>query len=169
MENDLCPCGTQKPYSGCCEGVIKGLITPASAADLMRARYSAFARHEIDFILDSVSPARRKDFDRKGIEDWSRNSDWDGLEIVSTEKGGPGDATGQVEFIAKYREKGEENKHHELATFVKIEGSWYFDDGRAPPVKQVRSEGPKVGRNDPCPCGSGKKFKKCHGNPEADG
>ena len=23
--------------------------------------------------------------------------------------------------------------------------------------------GPKVGRNDPCPCGSGKKFKNCHG------
>jgi preprotein translocase subunit SecA len=30
-------------------------------------------------------------------------------------------------------------------------------------VKTVRREEPKVGRNDPCPCGSGKKFKKCHG------
>jgi preprotein translocase subunit SecA len=30
-------------------------------------------------------------------------------------------------------------------------------------VKQVRREEPKVGRNDPCPCGSGKKYKKCHG------
>jgi preprotein translocase subunit SecA len=30
----------------------------------------------------------------------------------------------------------------------------------APPV---RREGPKIGRNDPCPCGSGQKFKKCHG------
>jgi preprotein translocase subunit SecA len=30
-------------------------------------------------------------------------------------------------------------------------------------VKQVRRDEPKVGRNDPCPCGSGKKFKKCHG------
>jgi preprotein translocase subunit SecA len=30
-------------------------------------------------------------------------------------------------------------------------------------VKTVRHEGPKVGRNDPCPCGSGKKYKKCHG------
>ena len=27
----------------------------------------------------------------------------------------------------------------------------------------IRSEGPKIGRNDPCPCGSGKKYKKCHG------
>jgi preprotein translocase subunit SecA len=30
-------------------------------------------------------------------------------------------------------------------------------------IKTVRNEGPKVGRNDPCPCGSGKKYKKCHG------
>jgi preprotein translocase subunit SecA len=29
--------------------------------------------------------------------------------------------------------------------------------------KQVVNKGDKVGRNDPCPCGSGKKFKKCHG------
>ncbi|HEY0875574.1 MAG TPA: preprotein translocase subunit SecA [Vicinamibacterales bacterium] len=30
-------------------------------------------------------------------------------------------------------------------------------------VKQVKRDEPKVGRNDPCPCGSGKKYKKCHG------
>jgi uncharacterized protein YchJ len=30
-------------------------------------------------------------------------------------------------------------------------------------VKQVKRDGPKAGRNDPCPCGSGKKYKKCHG------
>ncbi len=35
-------------------------------------------------------------------------------------------------------------------------------------VKQIRLEQPKVGRNDPCPCGSGKKYKKCHGQ-NADG
>ena len=31
-------------------------------------------------------------------------------------------------------------------------------------IKQVKREEPKVGRNDPCPCGSGKKYKKCHGS-----
>jgi preprotein translocase subunit SecA len=30
-------------------------------------------------------------------------------------------------------------------------------------VKQIKRDEPKVGRNDPCPCGSGKKYKKCHG------
>ncbi|APD50842.1 preprotein translocase subunit SecA [Francisella hispaniensis] len=36
----------------------------------------------------------------------------------------------------------------------------------APKVQQVRREGPKVKRNDPCPCGSGKKYKQCHGKVE---
>ncbi len=34
-------------------------------------------------------------------------------------------------------------------------------------IKTVRREEPKVGRNDPCPCGSGKKYKKCHGQQAA--
>ena len=35
-----------------------------------------------------------------------------------------------------------------------------------PRPEPVRREAPKVGRNDPCPCGSGKKFKQCCGAPE---
>ena len=162
MIKDLCSCDTQKPFTQCCEPMLKGLKTPETAADLMRSRYTAFVRKEIDYIMNTVSPASRKNFDRKGVEEWSRKTDWAGLEIVSTEKGGTDDVTGQVEFIAKFRENDEIKKHHELATFVKINGSWFFEDGRTPPIKQVIS-GPKIGRNDPCHCGSGKKFKKCHG------
>ncbi len=164
MTNEICPCDTKKPFSECCEPVHKGKTTPATAADLMRARYSAFVKQEIDFIMNSVSPARKKDIDRKSIEDWARDTKWEGLQIVSTEKGGPADETGSVEFIARFNEKGKTEEHHELATFVKLNGSWFFDDGRTPSAKPIRLEGPKIGRNDPCHCGSGKKFKKCHGS-----
>ncbi|MBT6848912.1 MAG: hypothetical protein HOA14_15960, partial [Planctomycetaceae bacterium] len=34
-------------------------------------------------------------------------------------------------------------------------------DGGGDNSKTIRNAGPKVGRNDPCPCGSGKKYKKC--------
>ncbi|MDQ7997843.1 MAG: preprotein translocase subunit SecA [Luteibacter sp.] len=37
------------------------------------------------------------------------------------------------------------------------------DVGAEPVVQSVVNDGPKVGRNDPCPCGSGKKYKHCHG------
>ncbi|MDE4965881.1 SEC-C metal-binding domain-containing protein, partial [Francisella tularensis] len=40
------------------------------------------------------------------------------------------------------------------------------DQEEAPKVQQVRREGPKVKRNDPCPCGSVKKYKHCHGKVE---
>ncbi len=38
----------------------------------------------------------------------------------------------------------------------------YFDPSPAVKQEPIRVE-PKIGRNDPCPCGSGKKFKQCHG------
>ena len=37
------------------------------------------------------------------------------------------------------------------------------EGGTATAVKTIVNEAPRVGRNDPCPCGSGKKYKKCHG------
>ena len=38
---------------------------------------------------------------------------------------------------------------------------------QAPPTAEPQQAVRKVGRNDPCPCGSGKKYKKCHGDPAA--
>ena len=84
-----------------------------------------------------------------------------GLEIVAA-KGGPDDSEGQVEFIARFREKGVKKAHHELAEFKKEAGRWYFTDGKSAPQRPLVSA--KVGRNDPCSCGSGKKYKKCCGN-----
>src|SRR3569833_3134762 len=71
---------------------------------------------------------------------------------------------GTVEFIATYRQKGSKIAHHELGNFVRQNGRWYYADGKLFTPGTVRNEGPKVGRNDPCPCGSGKKYKKCCGS-----
>ena len=46
---------------------------------------------------------------------------------------------------------------------LKFQGSFDPTAGGDFEVATVKSAGPKVGRNDPCPCGSGKKYKKCHG------
>jgi SEC-C motif domain protein len=163
MTTEICPCGTRKPFSECCGPALSGASAPATAEALMRSRYTAFVKHDVDYIYKTIAPDHRKDFDREGIDAWSRDSEWLGLDIAGTERGGPADATGTVEFTARFREKGQERRHDELATFVKIDGRWYFEDGKLPAVKPVRHEGPRTGRNDPCPCGSGKKYKKCHG------
>ena len=61
------------------------------------------------------------------------------------------------------RLKGDELAHHEVATFRKVEDRWYFVDGKMAKHETFVRQAPKVGRNDPCPCGSGKKYKKCCG------
>jgi SEC-C motif-containing protein len=129
----------------------------------MRSRYSAYVAGNIDYIVDTHDPERAKDVDRKNTEQWSKNAEWLGLEILSTEQGTPADEVGVVEFVARYKLSGVKVDHRERALFRKHSGRWVFVDGieiKGPPV--VRSE-PRVGRNDPCPCGSGKKYKKCHG------
>jgi SEC-C motif-containing protein len=158
-----CPCGSGIGYADCCEPVIKGVISSETAEQLMRARYSAYAKEETDFLLNSLHPDHRDGYDAKQTRDWAANATWEGLEIVKTENGGKDDANGNVEFIAQYIVKGEKNIHHELASFIKHEDAWYFSDGAVVPPKQFIRTTPKIGRNDPCPCNSGKKYKKCCG------
>jgi len=69
---------------------------------------------------------------------------------------------GTVEFVCNYTYEDEERRHHELASFARHDGAWYFVEGEpVRPQPFVRTEA-KIGRNDPCPCGSGKKYKDCH-------
>jgi SEC-C motif-containing protein len=129
----------------------------------MRSRYAAYALGKIDYILDTHDPDTVKEVDRDNTEQWSKNSTWLGLEILSTDKGQPADSEGTVEFVARYKLKGVTIAHRERAKFRKHDGRWLFVDGEEVKAPTVRRQGPVVGRNDPCPCGSGKKYKKCCG------
>lgn len=133
----------------------------------MRSRYSAYATGNIDWIERSQAPEGRQVMDRSATEEWSRKSIWKGLEILETRDGGPDDAEGVVEFKARYELAGQDTVHHEIATFRKEEGLWYFVDGLEIKPRPYRRAEPRVGPNEPCPCGSGKKFKKCCGRPGA--
>jgi SEC-C motif-containing protein len=129
----------------------------------MRSRYTAYTMGEVDYIVETHVPDGRDSVDRDGAAKWAEESTWDGLEIVTTEAGGPDDDEGMVEFIARYSMEGAGFVHHERSTFKKIDGRWYYEDGEMVKKQPKRRETPKVGRNEPCPCGSGKKYKKCHG------
>ncbi|MBL0714592.1 MAG: YchJ family protein [Desulfosarcina sp.] len=160
---DLCPCGSEREYSECCQPLVEGGQTAETAEALMRARYSAYVTTAVDFIIDTTHTSQRSNYTTEGIRKWSRSSEWKGLTIVRTERGGPEDKDGTVEFVARYIEKGRSVNHHEIAQFRREESRWVFYDGEAPKPRTVKREAPKVGRNVPCPCGSGKKFKKCCG------
>jgi SEC-C motif domain protein len=146
-----------------CLPFVRGEKQPSTAAELMAARYVAYTIGAIDYLLDTNDPKTRSQTDRKATQAWSERADWRGLEIVSTEGGGAEHDEGQVEFIARYVMDGTEHSHHERSRFRRIDGRWFFTSGARVAAAPVRNEKPKVGRNDPCPCGSGKKSKKCCG------
>lgn len=84
---------------------------------------------------------------------------WTGLEILHTEAGELGDENGTVEFLAHYRTPAITSSLHEKSSFVREDGQWFYEEDETLTSQPLRSE--KVGRNQPCPCGSGKKYKKC--------
>ena len=128
----------------------------------MRSRYTAYVRGAVDYILETHDPATRGPVERDQVGEWARGATWLGLEVLATERGGAGDDEGRVEFRARYRQGGVERVHHERSIFRREAGTWLYVDGsEVRPQPVVR--GPKVGRNDPCTCGSGKKYKKCCG------
>ena len=159
-----CPCESGETYKTCCEPFIKGEKEAATAEQMMRSRYSAYTQVEMDYIERTHDPKTRDETDMDANREWAESTKWTGLEILETKQGGVGDEVGTVTFKAKFETEEGIQDHQELSLFRKNEGKWYFVDSSDPTKKQpsVRSE-PKVGRNDPCPCGSGKKYKKCCG------
>ena len=151
-----CPCGGGE-FASCCGPIIDGSETAATAERLMRARYSAYATGAINFLEESTHTRTRKHFDREGAERWSRDSRWLSLTILGVESTVPDRA--HVNFEARYEdEDGAAVLHRERSLFEREGGEWRFVSGGAiPAVSQ------KVGPNEACPCGSGKKYKKCCG------
>jgi hypothetical protein len=74
--------------------------------------------------------------------------------------------TAMVEHIREMRDSGRgfpTDLQAELAWWYEPEVDEVDEEAEAPPQLPYIRETPKVGRNDPCPCGSGKKYKKCCG------
>jgi len=158
----LCPCGSYKQYDQCCLPIISGKVKAKTAEQLMRSRYSAYVKHEIDHLLKSYHPDKQKDFDRKSTHQFATEPVWLGLEIKETIDGGVDDINGQVEFLARFKWQQTEQVMHERSNFQKLDGNWYYVDGKS--INKEMHTVSKPGRNAPCPCGSGKKYKKCCGN-----
>lgn len=150
MSETECPCG-RGDYASCCQPLHLGKSQAETAEQLMRSRYSAFAKQEIDYIVQTTALGQQQALDVAAIADWSKANQWLKLEVVRTqEKLDKNHA--QVEFKAHYHDGQQAQVHHEISHFVKHEGAWYFLD----PTTAMH-----VTMKQPCICGSGKKFKQC--------
>lgn len=164
----ICPCQTleskPKNYADCCGPIHEGKPAP-TAEKLMRARYSAYATLKIPFISSTQITHNAEEFSEAEALKWAESSNWKGIKIVSTKNGTEADAKGIVEFEAHYQDKASQKDlvHKETSLFEKVDGKWLFKEGNIAGAQAVKRLEPKIGRNDPCSCGSGKKFKKCCG------
>ncbi|MCV6620535.1 MAG: YchJ family metal-binding protein [Cellvibrionaceae bacterium] len=149
-----CYCQSQASFEDCCQAILAGKAA-ATAEALMRSRYTAHVLGDIDYLMATWQHSAGQAEDTRA---WVEAHDWLGLQVLQCRKGGSQQNEGTVEFIAYYRPKGSSERlaHHELSSFSKIDGRWLYVEGSTP-----QKAPKKTGRNDPCPCGSGLKFKRC--------
>ena len=153
----LCPCGSEHDYEACCEPIIAGAPAPTAEA-LVRSRYTAFAKGMLDHVADTHAPEVREDFNRAEAERVAQQCEWLGLEIRRATETGD---TAEVEFAVRFRREQHESVTKCVSCFRRDHGKWLYVSTQNSQIMPQHVT--KVGRNDPCPCGSGKKAKKCCG------
>lgn len=150
--SQLCPCGSAVEYSLCCHQYVSGEQVAPDPSHLMRSRYCAFVMKDADYLIKTWHPDCNAAAFHDEISAGFTSTEWLGLTVFE-QSGAESDELGYVSFVARFRENGKAGVILERSRFLKENGRWYYIDGTRP----------QIGRNDACPCGSGKKFKKCCG------
>lgn len=156
-----CHCGSNLAFADCCALILSGQQQAKTAEQLMRSRYSAFCERNVDYLIATHHPSKRLNDDKEQLANSMQDCQWLSLNILSTSKGEATDLNGEIEFIAHYNQQQQFGSLHERSRFVKEQGRWFYIDGDLFATTEPTQN--KPGRNDPCWCNSGKKFKKCHG------
>lgn len=107
---------------------------------LMQSRYDAFMRMDGKYLSQTTTQDISTDMSAYETIEWLK------LDIVDAYED-------RVEFKAYFREDERIGVLHEKSRFVEVDGEWKYSDGELfnTPIQ----------RNETCPCGSGKKYKKC--------
>lgn len=122
-----CPCGSGFADADCCAPLLAGERRAVTAAALMRSRYTAYIRGEVDYLIATHDPAQRSGLERAELLKFTETTEWLGLEIVATDAGGETDRTGMVEFIARGSSRGKPFAQHERARFRRDrDGAWVY-------------------------------------------
>ena len=126
-----CPCGSGDTLDLCCGPLHRGERKAETAEALMRSRYSAYARSELDYLIathpmPSEAPVQR----RRELKKSCRDSRWRGLKVLSTEAGKADDLEGIVRFEAVFLAGGQRFVHRETSLFQRRngdpEGDWLY-------------------------------------------
>ncbi|MEH6625795.1 MAG: YchJ family protein [Motiliproteus sp.] len=124
-----CPCGSSKDYNQCCEAAIEGTSPSATAEQLMRSRYTAFAIGMSDYLFNSTHPDYRQELTIDLLDQYIHETTWTGLEIIDTEQGAEKDQQGTVTFVASFNNADNKAELHEKSRFIRENEHWYYLDG----------------------------------------
>ena len=161
-KSEDCPCCSGKSFGDCCESIIERKKIAQTPLELMRSRYTAHVVKNMDHIESTMRGKSLKLWDKEKTHDeWFELCTWNKLEIIDAPEVTKTCKQGVVEFKAYYIFEGKEHVMHERSKFSKINNQWYYVLGQNKGAVNRTVE--KVGRNDPCSCGSGQKYKKCCG------
>ncbi|WP_328322636.1 YchJ family metal-binding protein [Kribbella sp. NBC_00382] len=122
VKRTACPCGLDAVYADCCGGIHDGRRQAATAEQLMRSRYSAFAVRDAQYLLRSWYSATRPR--ELHLED---DIEWTSLEILNTTAGTAFHTEGTVEFRANYIADSQPGDQSENSHFVRENGNWVYD------------------------------------------
>ncbi len=157
--NQDCYCSSKKPFSDCCEPLILGVRPAESAEELMRSRFSAFCLGRGDYLMQTHHPDFVGELTAEKLSKSSNDWQWTQLDILESRGLSPNRA--MVKFNAWYLENDQLMCHREMSQFELYEGAWRYTKGE---FSNGTASSLKLGRNEACPCGSGRKYKKCHQN-----
>jgi SEC-C motif-containing protein len=124
-----CPCTSKKTYDRCCGPFIEGGQAPATAEQLMRSRFSAYALGKVDYLIATHSAAKRSAENREDLVAYCKSVQCVGLKIVAKQGGGLEDTEGIVTFHASLQANGRRTLHIETSTFAREDGRWVYVDG----------------------------------------
>ena len=141
----LCLCGSGQAFETCCEPILCGVKKARIPEALMRSRYVAFCLKNTAYLI--YSAVHRPD--PISLQSTFANTQWHSLRILKSD-------SDTVEFVAFFSENNKVRQLHEKSKFIRVDGEWKYQTGKL--LDDIT-----LGRNDFCWCGSGKKYKKCHG------
>lgn len=144
----MCICGLNEDFEVCCGAIISHKRSAKTPEELMRSRYSAYVKADARYLLLSSVKENQHPDEIEHIENFCAQVEWLKLDVLQAQND-------TVEFKAYYKDNEGVKLLHEKSNFIQEDGEWKYKDGEL--------YNSKIERNEACPCGSGKKYKKCCG------
>lgn len=117
--NEPCPCGSAVAFANCCGVLLAGKRKAATAEELMRSRYSAYVKQDVDYLVRTTWPAARAPNLAADIRRWMKQVEWVRLHVLAA-------TADRVEFLAEYVAEGKPAQLHERSLFKKHKDAWFY-------------------------------------------